>query len=165
MKMDGGSSTPTWGIGQSAPAKVREAEVKLECRVSETIGDMRLLWIDVPDAAGPVSDRAYLERNIIGLLSRANLLRSRKAPAPGWLGYNSADWRIAASGLWNLDHLFYRPDPQFLEVLEAYVTASVGHEPSAPVSLAPAGWHSRHAELVPNAQFELFQKVTLPDGT
>ncbi|UFS75659.1 hypothetical protein LPB73_28020 [Tardiphaga sp. 37S4] len=99
-----------------------------------------MLWLDVSDAPGPRSDRAYLERNIIGLLSRANLLGTKRQPNADWLGNESSDWRIAASGLWNLDHLFYRPAPEFLGVLEAYIDAM---EPGAsPIthSIAPSGW-------------------------
>lgn len=130
----------TWGVGQSAPADVRASETELERRVSETIGAMRLLWLDVSDPAGPRSDRAYLERNIIGLLSRTNLLGIRTSPDETWLGAASVDWRIAASGLWNLDHLFYRPHRDFLDVLEAYVDAMVNGASRTDGPLAPSGW-------------------------
>jgi hypothetical protein len=133
----------TWAVGQSASAEVRASEVVLERKVSEIIGDMRLLWLDVPDVPGPRSDRAYLERNIIGLLSRANLLGVRPAPDGNWLGRASVDWRIVTSGLWNLDHLFYRPDPRFLDVLEIYVNIMIGKDTPRGESLAPPDWASR----------------------
>jgi hypothetical protein len=38
-------------------------------------------------------------------------------------------WRIAASGLWNLNHLFLRPDPAFLDVLERYVNVTRENDP------------------------------------
>jgi hypothetical protein len=144
---------PTWGIGQSAPVAVRAIEAGLERRVSQTIGEMQLLWLEVPDAPTARSDRAYLERNIIGLLSRANYLGVRTAPNQLWLGHDSADWRIAASGLWNLDHLFYRPDPGFLDVLEAYVDATCRGVSPGVSSRAPAGWgmparEPHHEQLV-----------------
>jgi hypothetical protein len=101
---------------------------------------MRLLWVEVPDAPGARSDRAYLERNIIGLLSRANYLGTRAGPSPLWLGHDSAEWRIAASGLWNLDYLFYRPDTGFLDVLEAYVDAACRGVSPGTISRAPPGW-------------------------
>jgi hypothetical protein len=137
---------PTWGVGQSAPATVRAREADLERRVSQVIGEMRLLWVEVPDAPGARSDRSYLERNIIGLLSRANYLGARAAPGPLWLGHNSAEWRIAASGLWNLDHLFYRPDHGFLDVLEAYVDAACRGVSPGGSSRAPAGWGTPQRE-------------------
>lgn len=33
------------------------------------IRDLPFLWIGVPDQPGPESDRAYIERNAIGLVS------------------------------------------------------------------------------------------------
>ena len=128
----------------------------LEQRVSQVIGEMRLLWIEVPDAPGARSDRAYLERNIIGLLSRANYLGIRAAPGLLWLGHESAEWRIAASGLWNLDHLFYRPDPRFLDVLEAYVDAACRGVSPGDNSRAPPGWAAPSHEPV-HEQLSLFE--------
>ena len=145
----------TWGKGQTAPKSVREAEVALEKKVSVAIGDMRLLWLSVPDSAGPGSDRAYVERNAIGLLSRAVILSP--GVAKSWLGEASEDWRIAASGLWNLDHLFMEPDPAFVDVLEAYVDVTTGRRPKPDHSLAPRDWRSR--SMVgerKSAQFDLF---------
>jgi len=130
----------SWGVGQSAPADIRINEAQLEKKVSETIGSMRMLWLDVSDVPGPRSDRAYLERNVIGLLSRANLLGIKQQPTAEWLGNESSDWRIAASGLWNLDHIFYRPDPEFLGVLEAYIGAMEPGAPPISSSIAPPGW-------------------------
>lgn len=60
---------PTWGQGQNAPASTRKKERELEEKVSEYLGKMPFLWLNVPDSAGPDSDRAYIERNSIGLLS------------------------------------------------------------------------------------------------
>jgi uncharacterized protein DUF6884 len=136
----------TWSVGQSAPADVRAGESLLERKVSNVIGDMRLLWLDVPDAAGPRSDRAYLERNIIGLLSRTNVLGIRSAPNSNWLGRASVDWRIVTSGLWNLDHLFYRPDPRFLDVLEIYINILGGKDTPREESLAPVDWAYRPSQ-------------------
>ncbi|WP_430642547.1 DUF6884 domain-containing protein [Bradyrhizobium frederickii] len=142
----------SWGVGQSAPADVRASESLLERKVSSVIGDMRLLWLSVPDAAGPRSDRAYLERNIIGLLSRTNVLGIRPAPNSNWLGRASVDWRIVTSGLWNLDHLFFRPDPRFLDVLEIYINIMGGKDAPREESLAPVDWacrpsHANHEQL------------------
>ncbi|WP_197422426.1 MULTISPECIES: DUF6884 domain-containing protein [unclassified Phenylobacterium] len=150
------SVPPSWGVGASAPSEIRAGEAELERRVSEKIGDMRLLWLDVPDAPGPRSDRAYLERNIIGLLSRANLLGARVQPDPIWLGADSSDWRIVVSGLWNLDHLFHRPDPAFLDVLESFVQATTSGKPPPRSSIAPAAWGVRQ-EARPATQLKLFE--------
>ena len=128
-----------WGLGQTAAADIRRNEELLERRVSEIIGDMPLLWLDVGDEAGPASDRAYLERNIIGLLSRSYVLSSQVEC--DWLGNMSDDYRISMSGLWNLDHLFYPPDQRFLGVLKVYVSATLGGRPAPETSLAPKNWH------------------------
>lgn len=148
-----------WAQGQSAPKSVLETEVDLEQKVSRTIGEMRLLWLQVSDIAGPSSDRAYLERNAIGLLSRSVLL----SPSLGgdWLGNFSDDWRIAASGLWNLNHLFIRPDPSFLDVLERYVNVTLGKEAEPENPIAPHGWHSPKASN--SDQLKLFTDENAPD--
>lgn len=86
---------------------------------------MQVVWLDVDDTPGPESERAYLERNAIGLLSRLGLLGS--GSEPDWLGRFSSDWRIAISGLWNLNHLFYKPDVDFMERLTAAVERTIGH--------------------------------------
>jgi hypothetical protein len=122
----------TWAQGQSAPRSVRDTEKALEWEVSRIIGTMRVLWLDVPDEPGPNSERAYLERNAIALLSRVGLLDA--TGSPDWLGRSSGDWRIAASGLWNLNHVFAKPDAKLIERLSRAVADTVGqaavHEPS-----------------------------------
>jgi hypothetical protein len=136
----------SWGIGQSAPRTIRDGEAKLEMLVSETIGRLRVIWLDVPDDAGPQSDRAYFERNSIGLLSRANLLsplRDRE-----WLGRSSLDWRICVSGLWNLDHVFLKPDPDFLDRLSNQIVAILGARAIESVK--------SELTTAPKKQFDLF---------
>lgn len=114
----------SWAQGQSAPPGIRLAEARLEQQVSKLIGAMQVIWLDVDDEPGPESERAYLERNAIGLLSRLGLLR------PGtevdWLGHSSSDWRIATSGLWNLNHVFRRPDRDFIDRLTTAVEKTIG---------------------------------------
>jgi hypothetical protein len=154
MNREAGRQWPgTWAKGQSAPKFIRDAELELEQVVSHTIGDMRILWINVPDASGPGSDRAYLERNAIGLLSRAGLLSP--AQIYSWLGDLSDDWRIAVSGLWNLDHLFKKPHPDFLSVLDAYVAFTLGKMSLPTNSLAPATWRSSFQKRF-SSQLDLF---------
>jgi hypothetical protein len=131
----------SWAAGQSAPITIRANELELEQRVSSLIGEMNLLWLNIPDIAGPASDRAYIERNAIGLLSRAGLL-SPKSIGP-WLGKFSDDWRIATSGLWNLNHLFLKPDLAFLDVLDEYVEVTLGTTSEPQRSIAPANWYSQ----------------------
>lgn len=122
---EGESWPETWAQGQSAPLAVRQGEERLEHEVSRKIGVMNVLWLDIADEAGPHSERAYIERNAIGLLSRIGLLRGNAEA--DWLGRFSSDWRIASSGLWNLNHLFRRPDVDFIDRLTVAIERTIGH--------------------------------------
>ena len=115
----------SWAQGQTAPANVRKGEELLERRVSELIGAMRVIWLNVCDEPSAESERAYLERNSIGLLSRLGLLGG--VGEADWLGHFSSDWRIASSGLWNLNHIFRRPDPDFIDRLAIAVDRTIGN--------------------------------------
>ena len=129
---------PSWGEGQSAPAEVRENERALEAAVSKHIGAMTLLWLAVDDASGPQSDRAFLERNLVGLLAQACEL-----PSDDWLGNYSAEERIRKSGLWNLNHLKHSYTPEFLDILEEYVAVTVGDKAKPGKSIAPMNRNGR----------------------
>lgn len=123
----------SWAQGMTAPREIRESEQRLERQVSRIIGALRVIWLDVPDEPGPLSERAYFERNSIGMLSRLGLLRA--SGSPDWLGRYSADWRIATSGLWNLNHVFAKPDPAFLDHMAQAVSRTTGRAvASAPTS-------------------------------
>lgn len=80
---------------------------------------MPLLWLAVEDGAGPQSDRAYLERNAIGLLAGPE--GPLDPPSRGWLGNHSPRDAIRKSGVWNLDHVDATYDPEFLDRLDRYV--------------------------------------------
>lgn len=64
-----GIQLTTWGVGSSAPPAVRNsetaraAEAACEKRVSEYIGAMSVLWLHVPDEAGPDSGSRRLSRD------------------------------------------------------------------------------------------------------
>lgn len=76
---------PKWGEGSSAEREIRLKETGLERRVTDFIGGLPVLWLDVDDEPGPESDRAYIERNAIALVSnyRSDPLDMR---AGDWLG-------------------------------------------------------------------------------
>lgn len=114
-----GESLPTWGKRSSASRFARDAEATLERRVSGYIGAMSVLWIDVPGEAGRDSQRSFIERNAIALLS--NHLSPADRPSCGWLGSSSPHEDIRRSALWNLDYVDDDCDPKFLEVLEECV--------------------------------------------
>lgn len=119
MRDGNGADFSTWGAGQSASRAVRDSEIEHEKKVSEHIGAMRVLWVAVPDEAGPQSMRGYIERNAIALLS--NRLNPIDAPSESWLGRQSSRAEIRDSGLWNLNHVADRYDAEFLDHLDAVV--------------------------------------------
>ena len=81
---------------------------------------MPFLWIDVPDAPSPDSDRAYLERNCIALLSNFGK-PVIDAPSPDWLGLKSGERTIRESGLWNTNHVDGRYSDGFLDRLRGHI--------------------------------------------
>jgi hypothetical protein len=124
-----GVSVRTWGKGSSAPPDLRasvaaqEAESAYERKVSEYIGAMTVLWVDVPDEPGPSSLRAFIKRNAIALLS--NRFVSIEPASAGWLGNHSPRDKIRKSSLWNLNHVGQQHDPRFLDELEAAIERTV----------------------------------------
>lgn len=105
----------SWSVGNTAPPDVRRAEYPLECAVSQHIGAMPFLCLDVNDPPGPESDRGVVEAGAIALLS--NLGREAiDAPSADWLGRHADRRLVRESGLWNVDHVHDLPDGQFLDV-------------------------------------------------
>lgn len=108
---------PEWGHGSSAGRERRLSELELEKQVSEYIRELPFLWVSVDDEPGPESDRAYLERNTIALVSNYD-----KPPidprAEEWLGKDSPSEAIRNSGLWSVNHVEESYDPSFLDRFE-----------------------------------------------
>jgi hypothetical protein len=121
---DGGpeSVARTWGVGSSAIRSVREAEYEHERIVSDVIGAMPFLWVEVPDPPAPDSARAVIEAGTIALLSRRSNSSSDEARS-GWLGRYSKREAIRASCLWNIRHVDDKPGPETLRTFERYVCA------------------------------------------
>lgn len=134
QKAKGRIHVPTWGVGQSALKEIRNQELILEKKVSDYIGRLLFLWINIPDSAGAQSDRAYIEKNAIGLLSGSG--RYVDIPSKGWLGHYSPRIEIRESGLWNLNHINYIYDRRFLKILNIYVKAMAGEIPVPNYSIA-----------------------------
>lgn len=112
-----GDRYPEWATGRSAGSDRREQEHPHEQRVSEYVRSLPFLWVAVDDEPGPESERAYLERNSIALLS--NFDRSSIDPrGRAWLGHDSPNAKIRRSGLWNVDHVDEDYEQSFLGVLE-----------------------------------------------
>lgn len=120
MKVDG-YTIPTWGQGSNAEKNVKEKEQLLERPVSKTIGSMPFLWLAVTDPPGPNSQRGYIERNAIALLSNFGK-PALDAPSSRWLGYHCDREKVRDSGLWNQNHVDDDYDPGFLDVLERLVS-------------------------------------------
>lgn len=111
----------TWGKGSVAPlelkasSEVQAIEASLEKKVSAHIGEMSVLWVDVPDEPSSTSVRAFIERNAIALLS--NRHSRSDAGDDTWLGSFSPRQEIRSSRLWNLKHIDETYDNSFLTYL------------------------------------------------
>lgn len=146
----------SWGVGQTASAELREKEKDLERQVSAHIGAISVLWLAVEDEAGPASDRAYLERNLIGLLVGKD--GPADSPSEHWLGRFSPDDRIGNSGLWNLDFLNHEYFPGFLDVLDEYILITEGERPQPTGPIAPSDWYRNERQGVSRHQLLLFEE-------
>ena len=114
-----GRDYSSWGQGSSAPREIRDSEQPLESAVSEVIGEMPFLWIDIGDEPGPDSQRGYIERNAIALISNFGKL-PLDPPSQDWLGHYCSRERVRTSGLWNSNHVDEDYDPAFLDTLEHF---------------------------------------------
>lgn len=129
---DGTGGPMSWGLGGDPGAAARRlglgradllrAEADLEAQVSLHIGAMPFLWLAVGDATGPDSQRGYIERNAIALLSNSRS-QPLDAPSPSWLGHHCERERVRRSGLWNQNHTEEEYDPAFLDVLQQLVAS------------------------------------------
>jgi len=119
----------TWGVGQKKPQemwenpKLTEVEEAWERRVSEYLGKLRISWVNIPDDPSPQSERAFIEQNVIALLS--NRMNPLDPPSTGWLGHHSSDFLIQKSGLWNINHLERSVAPDFLSKFERAVDSTI----------------------------------------
>jgi hypothetical protein len=133
-------SVSSWGsaaIDKSGLAAERE----LEKVVSAYLGKLHVLLIAVPGESDKHNDRAYIEQSLIALLS--NSRKPLDPPSCDWLGLHSAKLEIRQSGLWNVNHVDQRFDPEFLKVFEYYVSLTAGAKPAPKRQLAPSDWSTR----------------------
>ncbi|MCY4418086.1 MAG: hypothetical protein OXE87_17510 [Chloroflexi bacterium] len=112
--------TGSWGRGSSAPKAIRESERPAEVEVSRYIGAMPFLVVSINDAPGPESQRGYIERNAIALLSGYSSTAA-DPPSANWLGFHSSRERVRRSGLWNNNHVDECYEPAFLGALEKLI--------------------------------------------
>ena len=120
----------SWGVGQSRsaaarrlgldPSSIKAGEAELEERVSRYIGGMPFVFLPVDDPPAGDSQRGFIERNAIALLS-GYVQPTSDAPSPEWLGRHGNRERVRSSGLWNNNHVDETCDPVFLEMMEERV--------------------------------------------
>jgi len=108
---------PYWGVPHRdlpddiETTPLREQEHRLKTRISKYIRQLPFLVTDVPGEAGPDSERAVLEKNLIALMAHARRTNPELRKTE-WLGAHSPHTEIAKAGLWNIDHVnaFYSGD-------------------------------------------------------
>ena len=120
--MDAGlvGAVPDWWVGSNATSVQRKAEEAVERRVSGVIRRMPFVVLAIDDAAGPSSDRGYIERNAISLLSDP-ITRCLDPPSSDWLGRHARAAEIRESGLWNVRHVGETMNHGFIERLWQHV--------------------------------------------
>ncbi len=101
--------------------EIKEIEYPVEIEVSNKIGAMSVIYVEIADEPGPDSLRGYIERNSIALLS--NRTDETLDPAsPDWLGNFPDKPLVQSSGLWNQNHVDETYDPSFLKTLEHLIS-------------------------------------------
>lgn len=108
----------TWGKGQNASKDIREKEAFVEHLVSEYIGRLGVIVLDVDDLPAATSVRAFIEKNSISLLSSMNA--SFNFPSLDWLGNHSPRKEIIDSALWNINYINSDYDRKYLKELYHY---------------------------------------------
>ena len=113
----------SWGENSSAPRKIREIEHNLECSVSNYIGAMPFLWLEVEGESSSDNKRSLIERNSIALLSNWNKVDSEVIDhaSDNWLGSFCPKENIPRTGLWNSEHVDDAYNPDFLNDLRQHV--------------------------------------------
>jgi hypothetical protein len=109
-------------LGSRPDPRYRETERAHERRVSDYIGAMPLLWLSVPTRGDGTSERGYLERNSIGLLSRS--AGGVDQASPDWLGKYAVNPAVVRSELWNVNHVDDEYDARFLDLFAESLRAA-----------------------------------------
>ncbi|MBA7653527.1 hypothetical protein ES703_61377 [subsurface metagenome] len=133
-----GLDCPSWGIGQSTNRDIEEIEAAIEKRVSEYLRGMKVLSIRIEDPPSKISDRAYIEQNMIALLSGP--VGPVDLAKESWLGYHCHNPAVRRSSLWNVEYTDMEYDPNFLDILQVYIDVSAGRISPPEHSLAPMHW-------------------------
>jgi hypothetical protein len=120
VRRDGwpGGLLAAWASDSRLP-EWADLEDQLEREVSQHIRSMPFLWLAVPNQPDGSTDRSYIERNSIALLSC--LAGGPDQPSSGWLGHHATSTKVGHSGLWNSDHVEEHYNPGFLKLLASLV--------------------------------------------
>ena len=128
----------SWGSNEFPKnPKLVKLEGALEARVSEYIGNLSVALLDVPGDSAKDNDRAYLEQNLIALLS--NAFHPLDPPSHNWLGRHSDKAEIRKSGLWNVNHTAQTYHAPFAKMLGYYVRLTLG-ERLGTKPVTPSDW-------------------------
>ena len=121
-----GTTLDSWGVGGNASREIRDTEISHERLVSQYIGRMPFVVVEIDDEPSPQSMRSYVERNTIALLSNHPQSTSSPfdLPSEHWLGQYCPREDVRASGLWNSRHVRESCDVKFLEILSDHVRRS-----------------------------------------
>ena len=113
-----------WGDKKARRKKMSQlelnAEYELEKYVSDYICAMPFVYLNVSSDTGPKSDRAFIERNAIALLSNCHKPVIDQSSL-NWLGRHCDRELVRCSGLWNQNHVKERYDASFLDTMEDWV--------------------------------------------
>lgn len=129
----------SWGKGASADSETRRNEEMLEREVSAYLARMEVLTLHIDDTPSKRSDRAYIEQNMVALLSGPS--GPLDFAEESWLGYNCPNAAVRSSCLWNVDYTNRAYDERFLDTLDVYAQVSSGRKQHPEKSIAPRFWY------------------------
>ena len=112
---------------------------------------MKILWLNIDDKPTKFSDRSYLEKNLIALLSTFNYKIDNASSQ--WLGLQNHNGFIKESSLWNVNYVDLSYDPKFLDIFDHYVDVTIGLKANTSKSIVPQSWHQMQKN---NSQLKLF---------
>ncbi|MGY2200945.1 DUF6884 domain-containing protein [Pseudomonas gingeri] len=119
-------NSDTWGAGQHATAKIREAEVNLEQIVSAYLGVLEVFLIPISDEPSKDSLRAHVETQLIALCTEN--FHTIDTPEDAWLGRFSPMSTIVKSGLWNLRDVAKEYNPSGLGSVAHLISMLESHK-------------------------------------
>jgi hypothetical protein len=137
------SGVHTWG-SSSASKEGLIAERGLEKMVSDYLSELQVALIEIPGISDKANDRSYIEQNLIAVFS--NRCTPLDPPSYQWLGNCSDKREIRKSGLWNVNHVEQQCDPHFIEVLNHYISVTLGTKAAPMQPIAPLDWQARIRE-------------------